>query len=160
MPAPPEVLDAAGQVRPIEVFREVKAQHQAQADGHGAVAGEVEKQLQRVGQATDPGVDEGRVLQMEGHVHQRRQGVRHQHLHAHADHETACAQGEILPVEITLGQLAAHPVITNDRPGNGVAEHRNVGRVIDEAALHGHRVTVHVHQVGDRLQHDEGEARR
>ena len=123
MPAPPEVLNAAGQIRLVEVFREMKTQHQAQANGHGAIACKVEKQLQRVGQAADPGVDKRGVVEVKRNIHQRRQGVGNQHFHAHADHETARTQGEILPVEITLGEFATHPVITNDRPRNRVAEH-------------------------------------
>ena len=151
MPAAPEILDAASQIRLVKVFREVKAQHQAQADGHGTVAGKVEEQLQRIRQATYPGVDKGRIVHVKRHVHQRRQGVGHQHFHAHADHKTACAEGEVLPVEVTLDQLATHPVITNDRTGNRVAEHRDVSGVIDEATLHRHGVPVYIHQIGNRL---------
>ncbi|MNH39055.1 hypothetical protein D3C79_1001740 [compost metagenome] len=58
MPAAPEVLDAAGQVGAVEVLRKVEAQHQAKPDRHGAIAGKIEKQLQRVGQAADPGIDQ------------------------------------------------------------------------------------------------------
>ncbi|MNF82187.1 hypothetical protein D3C84_644870 [compost metagenome] len=160
MPASPEVLDAARKIGAVEVLGEVKAQHQAQADGHGAVAGEVEKQLQRVGQTANPGVDKGRVFQVERDIHQRRQRVGHQHLHAHADHESTRTEGESPPAEIPLRQLSAHPVITNDRASNGVAEHGNVRGVIDETALHRHGMPMHVHQIGNRLQHDERQARR
>ena len=58
VPAPPEVLDAARQIGVVEVFREMEAEHLADADGHRAVAGEVEEQLQRVGAAANPGVDQ------------------------------------------------------------------------------------------------------
>ncbi len=160
VPAPPEVLDAAGKIGPVEVFRKVEAQHQAQADGHGAVAGEVEEQLQRIGQAADPGVDEGRLVEVESHVHQRRQGVGHQHFHAQADHETARAEGEILAIEPALVEFATDPVVADDRPGDGVAEHGDVGGVVDEAALHRHHVAMDIYQVGNRLQHDEGQSGR
>ncbi|MNF95653.1 hypothetical protein D3C84_784160 [compost metagenome] len=50
MPAPPELGDVAGAVGGEEVQRQDHAEHPGQADGHVRIAGEVEIQLQAVGQ--------------------------------------------------------------------------------------------------------------
>ena len=58
VPAPPKILDAVRQIGMVEVLWKMETEHLANANGHCAVAGEVEEQLQRVGAAADPGVDQ------------------------------------------------------------------------------------------------------
>ena len=58
MPAPPELGDAAGNVGVIEVFHKLKAQNFTKADGHIAVAGKIEKQLQIYYDVVQDGKDE------------------------------------------------------------------------------------------------------
>src|SRR5271166_6120569 len=74
VPAVPEVLDVAGQEGAVEVLGRVNPQQVADPDGEGAVAGEVEVQIETVpvhvrqgveesafGEAVDPvGLDRGR----------------------------------------------------------------------------------------------------
>src|SRR6187402_3060376 len=50
VPTTPEVADVARLVGRIEVQRQLNAEHARQADRHVRVAGEIEVQLQRVGQ--------------------------------------------------------------------------------------------------------------
>ena len=47
MPPPPEFRDAASTVGIAEVFRKVKAEDEAETDGHIAVAGKIVIDLQR-----------------------------------------------------------------------------------------------------------------
>ncbi|MNR17688.1 hypothetical protein D3C85_1343670 [compost metagenome] len=111
--------------------------------------------MQGIGKAADPGVRETWVLHIERHIDHGRQGVGHQHLHAHPDHEPARTQREILQVETTLIQLAPNPVIANDGAGDRMAEHRNIGGVVNEAAFDRHGAAMHIHQIGNRLQYDK-----
>ena len=48
MPTAPKLSNATGDVRKIEVFEEFEAKHGAKADGHIAVAGEIEEDLEGV----------------------------------------------------------------------------------------------------------------
>src|SRR5262245_47883780 len=46
MPARPEIHDSAGGIRLAEIRRQANSENQAEPDGHGGIAGEVEEQLQ------------------------------------------------------------------------------------------------------------------
>ena len=62
VPAPPEVGDALGLVGRVEILQELKTEHPSQADGHVGVTGEIEVNLERVGQCAEPGVRRGQRL--------------------------------------------------------------------------------------------------
>jgi len=55
VPTAPEVGDRERAVRAVEVLGEVEPEHAGEADGHVGVSREVEVELDRVGQHTDPG---------------------------------------------------------------------------------------------------------
>lgn len=54
MPAPPEVGDGIGHVGVVKVLLIMEAAHQAHADGHIRIGGEVQIDLQHIGQAAQP----------------------------------------------------------------------------------------------------------
>ena len=54
VPTPPELRDAAGDIGVVKVGQELKAQHPPEARGHVRVAGEVEVDLESVGQDPQP----------------------------------------------------------------------------------------------------------
>ena len=54
VPAPPEIHDARGLVRRVEVFRQAKAEHEAKADGHIRIAGKVEVELEGIAERSQP----------------------------------------------------------------------------------------------------------
>ena len=56
VPAPPEIDDAGGLVGRIEIERQEDAEHQRHADRHVGIAGEIEIELEGVGQRADPGL--------------------------------------------------------------------------------------------------------
>ena len=56
VPAAPEIPHRHRPVRRVEVERQPQAEHQPQADRHVGIAGEIEVDLQRVGQRRDPGL--------------------------------------------------------------------------------------------------------
>ena len=63
MPAPPEIGDGVGQVGIVEVFLVAEAHHQAHANGHVGVGGEVQVDLHSVGKAAQPQRQSGGVFQ-------------------------------------------------------------------------------------------------
>ena len=48
VPAPPEISDGAGNVRVIEVLKEIKAEHLAKTDCHIGIAAEVKIDLEGI----------------------------------------------------------------------------------------------------------------
>lgn len=59
MPAAPEFRGTFGNIGIIEVFREMEPEHEAKADGHVGISGEVEVNLQSVGNGSQPGSGHG-----------------------------------------------------------------------------------------------------
>ena len=54
MPASPELCDRVGDVRIVEVFKEVKAEHFAKTYRHIGIAREVEENLEGIGDYAEP----------------------------------------------------------------------------------------------------------
>src|SRR5580765_7612871 len=54
MPAPPEFLQAGSEIRPSEIVWKIEAECGAQSDRHQRVAGEIEIDLHRIGEGTEP----------------------------------------------------------------------------------------------------------
>jgi hypothetical protein len=57
VPAPPEFRDALRLVRRVEVFGELEAEHEAEADRHVRISGEIEINLEGVAEQTIPGIE-------------------------------------------------------------------------------------------------------
>ena len=60
VPAAPEVDDAGGLVRRVEIDRQRHAENARQSDGHVGIAGKVKVDLKGVGQHPAPGLEKGR----------------------------------------------------------------------------------------------------
>src|SRR4051812_18216170 len=82
------------------------------------VAGEVEKQLQRVGDASGPGLEQAGRLQREDGVDHRAQRVGQQHLDCEADHEAPGAEAEELQRVPARLQLLLDLGVAHDRAGD------------------------------------------
>src|SRR3546814_7245499 len=65
VPAPPELGDALADVRLVEVLDKAEAHHQAEADRHVAIAGEIEIQLYGIRERAEPGIGGGRMRERE-----------------------------------------------------------------------------------------------
>ena len=103
VPAAPEVRDAGGHVGVVEVLRKAEAQHASKAQGHVAVGGEVQVDLEGEGQGVEPGIEHrGSACGVEL-GHEIPQEIGQKHLLPQAEEKT----GESLPE----GLLAGPPLL-------------------------------------------------
>src|SRR5690606_41332876 len=87
VPAAPEVGDAVGMVRRVEVADQLEAEHHAQPHGHDRIAVEVEENLEGVCQHPPPGVQGVRGLGREHCVRDLSHGIGQQDLHGESQEE-------------------------------------------------------------------------
>ena len=79
----------------------------------------------------------------------------------HAEHEAQEARREVVEVGFRQGpQLRLHLMILEDRPGEQLGEEENVEQVGSEVRRRAAQPAAGVHEVGDLLEHDEGDADR
>ena len=160
VPAGPELGDALRDVGLVEVLRKTKAHHQGQAQGHMAVAREVEVQLQGRDHQAEPGIAQLQgAFADEQHV-DRRQLVGDQHFHDETEHEPAHAQRKQLQRMGTLAQLWGQLAVAQDRPGNQVREQCNERGKVDEVVGRRGVLAVNVDDVAQGMEHIEGDAQR
>ena len=160
VPAAPELGDRRADVRVVEVLGEPEPDHQGQADRHVGVAGEVEEQLERVGDRAQPGVPHRRVRQRERRVDERRDRVGDQHLLAEARHEPADSAAELLLGVGAVPELLGDHVVADDRAGDELGEQRDERREVDEVPGRAAGPPVDVDQVRHRLEDEERQADR
>ncbi len=161
MPAAPEVGDGARPIGQVEVARELQAHGHRKANGHVGIAAEIEIELQRIGQQAEPGLHQGG---MGGLVEDDRDDgcdlVGDQHLPAEADDEDAQARrhppqrGAPRPDAVRDGGVA------HDGARHQLREHGDVDRDLLEPGIGLHAPPVHVHQIGDGVEGEEGDAQR
>ena len=160
MPAPPEFGDRLADIGLVEVLHEAEAHHQAQTNGHAAVAGEIEVQLRGVGDGSQPGLAGGRVGQPEAVVDHRRQTIGDEHLLDEALHEARSAFGELVETVGTLDELVGQVLVAQYRPGDQLREQGNEGGEVDRMASRLDIAAVDIDQVAERLEDVEGDADR
>ena len=66
MPPPPELFHRAADIRIVEVLQEAETEHSPQTNGHVAVSGEVEVDLQGVAERTQPSQTQIQLLSSRG----------------------------------------------------------------------------------------------
>ena len=160
MPAPPELLDAAGDKGIVEVLLEVEAEDAAQADGHVAVAAEVKEDLERIADRADPGRARGELAAAEGEdlVRQQAHLVRQQDLLRQTEEEAAHAPADPVEAEFPLLDLGGDVGVAHDGAGDELGEEGDVQQDREEALLHVLLVPVDVDDVAQALEGEEGDA--
>ena len=137
-----------------------QADHDGDADGHVAVAGEVEVELQRVAEGRGPAGQEPELgVVREEVVHVGRHHVGDEHLLGEAHDEEEEAGADERPAEALLRalELGADVAVADDRAGEDVREERDPGQVVDHALRRLDRAAVHVHRIrdaGERVERD------
>ena len=160
VPAAPEVGRVDRLVRRVEVLREPQADHDGDADGHVAVAREVEVELQRVAEGRGPAGEQPEVgVVREEVVHVGRHHVGDQHLLGEAHDEEEEAGADERPAEALLRPLQLHAdvAVADDRPGEDVREQRDPGQVVDHALGrldHAAEDVDGVRDAGERVERD------
>ncbi|MNO93249.1 hypothetical protein D3C76_848460 [compost metagenome] len=160
VPAPPELGDRLADVRLLEVFHEAETHHQAQADGHVAVTGEVEIQLRGIRQGAEPGIARARVLQGKAVVGHHRQGVGDEDFLDETLHEPRAALGELVEGVGAVVELVGQVAETQHGAGDQVREDRHERREVDQVAGGRGVAAVHVDDVADRLEDVERDTDR
>ena len=160
MPSPPEIRERRAQIRIVEILRKFQADHQPEADGHAAVAGEIEIQMQRVSRHRDDRIARRRRRQGVSGIDQRRERVADQYLLRKAQHEPTQAFGKLCGIEHTGFQPLCDRLVPDDRTCHEMTEHRLVGRIVDEARLGRDGLSEHVDRIGYGAKHEERQSDR
>ena len=137
VPATPEVLNVGGLVGRVEVLRQVNVEEERAADGHVAVSGKVEVQLQGVGDAAQQGLGEGQGFgHVEAVVDDGREVVGNERLLGETDAQHDQTVIDVFPVDaMVLGgkELGHHLPVMHDRPGDQLRKKADETAVADEA---------------------------
>ncbi len=161
VPAPPEFGDRARAVRQAEVARQGEAEREPEADGHQRIAGEVEIDLQGVGQGPGPGGGEaGGAGMVEHGAGQGREGIGDQHLHGKTDDQQAQAGRGPAPAVASEGQPPGDGAVADDGAGDQLGEEGDVERHFAQAPVGGEAAAVDVDQVTQGVEGEEGDAQR
>ena len=154
VPSSPELRDAVGDVRIVEVFAELKTEHPSQADGHVRISAEVEINLQCIGADSDPVSHHGNIA-----VRQRTDGgvqgaeiVGQQDFFAQAENKSLCAFPEIDPIRGADAELLLHISVLDNRTRNELREQGQVQGKAQKTLLRSHVLPVHVENIGQRLE--------
>ena len=160
VPAVPEIAQARGGVRVVEVQHHPEAHQRGDAAGHVGIAAEVEVDLpaERHGRQ-----DQGRRLEQAGVAVDRvdilGQVVGQRHFLEEAHEEERQAVGEVLPRDRRRSlELRQEVVGALDRPGHQLGEERDERQEAHEAALRLDHAVVGVDRVAHRLERVEGDA--
>ena len=166
VPAAPELHDRGGFVRAVEVDRQAEAQTAGQAQRHVGIAREIEEDLQRVGNGSDPGRCQTRRVAPFRHREQgggvRLDAFRDQDLLGETDGEQGEADAQIVPDVVLAGrivELRGDLVVLDQRSGHDVREEADEKRMGKEASRLG-LPAGDIHQVGDLLEGEEGDRQR
>ena len=161
VPALPELPDIHALVRGVEVHGDADVEHEADAGGHVAVAGEVEVQLEGVAHGHKPGlrrVEGGGGA--EARLHACGEGVGDEDLLGQTAGEGEEAWREVRAVRMPvfgIRELRDDLAVQHDGAGDQLGEEGDEERVIHEVIAR-HGVPVAVDDVGELLEGEEGDA--
>ena len=146
----------------MEVEREADAEQAGGTEGHVGVAGEIEVELERIGDRADPGFGHRRVAPVGGGEAEDRGGdagevVGDHHLLEQAAEEDPERDREVaVPAVMALAELRHHLAVMDQRPGDQVGEEGDEEQVVGEVILLG-LAAVGIDEVGDLEEGEEGD---
>src|SRR5262249_49775600 len=122
VPATPEVLQAAGEIRPTEVVGKIEAECRAQSDRHQRIAGEIEIDLHGIGDGADPcghGADSFGGMANIASEHRKAVGEAQFEKQAPCKERQSCKDAH----PAIIAKLSTDIAIADDRTGNEAREH-------------------------------------
>ena len=162
VPAPPELAHAAGDIRVVEVFRKLEAEEHADADGHVAVAGEIEEDLETVAHRAEPRKPHAELLRREGvyGIGDRRRALGEQELLQKAAHKTAKARRRHFRRDRVLRELRRGILPADDRPRDQAGEERKIQEERVRPPADAGWLAVHIHEIGNAVEREKRNAER
>ena len=158
VPAPPELRETAGHKGIAEVLGKAEAHDPAQADGHVAVAGEVEVHMEHIRRGVQPGQQHRFLPALLIHRHQLIQDVGKQYLFPQAQHKAAGAQSRVLHRVGAASQLGGHVGVADDGARHQLGVHSDIRRQVNEVPLGRGVPPVHVDDIAEDLEGIEADA--
>ena len=154
MPAAPELGDRLADVRIVEVFEKLEAEHFAETDRHIRVAGEIEVNLQRVANCAHPRTGGRQLVRciFEYAVRNLREHIGQQYLFAETEQKAADALGKLRKRVLAHSKLYVDIVVAYDRACNQLREHGDVQRQRKQIVLRRNLSAVYVNDVAERLK--------
>ena len=160
VPAPPEIGDRLREIRRIKIFRENESEHQAEPDRHVGVTAEIEINLERIRERSEPRVERLNRASVKCRVRDFTARIRQQNLFRHAHHEKRDAPREFIGCKPAIFELIGEERELQNRPGDKMREHRDEAGEIDKV---GHRLgiaAIDVDRVAERLKCVKADAER
>ena len=160
MPPPPELGDGAGDIGVVEVLQEVEAERMAQADRHIGIGGEVEVDLEGIGQGPHPGqagIQIGGCLSKDS-VGDLAHGVGQHHLFGQAEAETGGPGGKLRQGLLPVGDLLHHGGVPHDGAGHQLGEQGHIQGRVQRVFLNGGVPPVYVDDIAEPLEGEKGDA--
>ena len=159
VPALPELREGAREIRAVEVLEELDPDHAAEADRHVRVPGEVEVDLEAVGQDAHP--HGGRVevggRSVEHGVGRLRQHVGDEDLLAEARAEPADPREESLGGVRAGDELTVHVAVPDDGSGDQVGKETDVEEAKAKGSRGSRNPAIDVDDVADLVEGEEGD---
>ena len=154
MPAAPELRHGLGHVRVIEILRAAPAEHIRNANSHIGIAGEIEEQLQREADGSQPGIKHGRAFRRGGEDFHGDLGkdVGDEDFFAEAGQEAEDALGKELRIP------GAQIVITGKGAGLDLGEKGEIEGVVERVFVEFCRSFINIRQIGNGFEGEEGNA--
>jgi hypothetical protein len=124
------------------------------------VAGEVEVDLERVGDDAEPGRAHRELARRDGEdlVGDRAHRVRHEEFLGQPRREAAHTCIDVIEGDPPALELAGDLAVADDRAGDELREVDDVEREGGQGALGGHHATEDVDEIGDQVKGEEGDA--
>ncbi len=139
---------------------EVEAEHQAQADGHIRIAGEIIVDLQHEQHRTEPASQHSHLGEVAVHIlHQQRTGnICHRNLLEQTDAKPGNAMADVVGIGGAVTDLPGHIGIADDGTGYQLEVHGHIHDKPQEGRLGLDIAAIDIHDIGDHLEGVEADA--
>ena len=160
VPSAPKFRDAFGNIRILEVLQKGKAKHFPQPNRHIGITGEVEIDLEGVGNGADPGAHHAQFPDRHGGKLRpnRADAVCQQYLLGQAQHKPLHTVGEHIGGFLSVVQLLRNGGIPHDRPRHQLGKQSHISAKRNDIPLSLGISSIHVDGIRHGLERIERNA--
>lgn len=160
VPATPEFCGTFRNVGIIEVFRKMESEHEAKADGHIGISGEIEINLQSVGNGSQPGGGHGsRCTVIEYVVGHLCHIIGNQYFLGKPINKAEHAIRKQIPGFRPCPDFIHNRGIADNRPGYQLGKKSDIQGNIKKILLYRNFLVVHIENIGEYLEGEKGNAK-